>query len=406
MARRRRFGRVRRLPSGRYQARYPAPDGSDRPAQSTFATKREAEVWLTLKESELRRGDWFDPSLGAVPFGKYAADWMGQGNFSPKTAQLYELLLRLHLEPTFGDMPIGDIRQEDVRTWRVARLRAGQQQERPFGPVTVAKAYRLLRAILNTAVRDKRIRESPCQIRGADKESSPERPVLSIPEVYRLADAIEPRYRALVLLATFGNLRWGELAGLRRRNLDLENRSVRVSETVYELGQLVKGKPKSEASVRKVMLPNLIIPDLQRHLDWYAAHGPDGFVFVGAKGAQLRRSNFSKPWARGLAKAGIDAELHFHDLRHTGNTLTGEAGASLAELMSRMGHSSPRAARVYLHARQERDVQLATALDKLARRELRRSADRASQNRSGTQRARKRQDSGSSSAMDHGQVGG
>ena len=95
--------------------------------------------------------------------------------------------------------------------------------------MTVAKAYRLLRAILNTAVRDKRIRENPCQIKGADKELTAERPVLSVPEVYRLAEAIEPRYRALVLLATFGNLRWGELAGLRRRNLDLDNRTYGLS---------------------------------------------------------------------------------------------------------------------------------------------------------------------------------
>ena len=199
----------------------------------------------TLKEGEIKRGDWLDPSAGSVPFAKYAADWLGQGQFSPKTAQLYELLLRLHLMPTFGEMNIADIRQEDVRTWRATQLRTGPQQERPFGPVTVAKAYRLLRAILNAAVRDKRLRENPCQIRGADQESSPERPVLSVPEVYRLADAIEPRYRALVLLATFGNLRWGELAGLRRRNLDLDDRRVRVTETVYEFGQLVKGTPKS-----------------------------------------------------------------------------------------------------------------------------------------------------------------
>jgi integrase len=208
-----------------------------------------------------------------VPFAKYAADWMGQGQFSPKTAQLYELLLRLHLVPTFGEMNIGDIRQEDVRIWRAVQLRSGPQQERPFGPVTVAKAYRLLRAILNTAVRDKRIRENPCQIKGADKESSPELPVLSVPEVYRLADAIEPRYRALVLLATFDNLRWGELAGLRRRNLDLDNRQVRVTETVYEFGQLVKGTPKSRASIRTVVLPELIVPELRQHLDAFAGNG-------------------------------------------------------------------------------------------------------------------------------------
>ena len=239
-------------------------------------------------------------------------------------------------------------------------------------------------------MRDKRIRENPCQIRGADQESSPERPVLSVPEVYRLADAIEPRYRALVLLATFGNLRWGELAGLRRRNLDLDNRCVRVTETVYEFGQLVKGTPKSKASIRTVVLPELIIPQLRRHLDTFAGNGPDGFVFVGVKGGQLRRSNFSKPWARALAKAGLLAEVHVHDLRHTGNTLTGEAGASLAELMNRMGHSSIRAARVYLHAREERDRQLATTLDKMARRELRRSSGARNAGRSGTQRARRR----------------
>lgn len=258
MAQRRRFGRVRRLQSGRFQARYPGPDGTDRPAPQTFATKRAAEVWLTLKEGEIKRGDWLDPSAGAVPFAKYAADWLDQRQLSPKAAQLYELLLRLHLTPALGEMGIGDIRQEDVRIWRATQLKAGPQHVPPFGPVTVAKAYRLLRAILNTAVRDKRVRENPCQIKGADKESSPERPVLSVPEVYRLADAIALRYRALVLLATFGNMRWGELAGLRRRNLDMDDRCVRVVETVYEFGQLVKGTPKSEASARKIVLPELL----------------------------------------------------------------------------------------------------------------------------------------------------
>ena len=124
-----------------------------------------------------------------------------------------------------------------------------------------------------------------------------------------------------MLLATFGNMRWGELAGLRRRNLDLDGRSARIVETVYEFGQLVKGTPKSKASVRKIPLPELIIPDLWTHVERYAAPGPDGFVFVGVRGGQLRRSNFSKTWAKALAKAGLPAELHVHDLRHTGNIL-------------------------------------------------------------------------------------
>lgn len=191
--------------------------------------------------------------------------------------------------------------------------------------------------------------------------------------MYRLADAIAPRYRALVLLATFGNMRWGVLAGLRRRYLDLDGRRVRVVETVYEFGQLVKGTPKSEASKRKITLPELIMPELRRHLDTYSAPGPEGFVFVGVKGGQLRRSNFSKPWAQALTKAGVRDDLHVHDLRHTGNTLAAEAGASLGELMNWMGHSSTRAARIYLHTREEREQQLAATLDRMARRQLKTS---------------------------------
>jgi integrase len=376
MTGRRRFGRLRQLPSGRWQARYPGPDGKDHAAPCTFDGKRSADQWLTLKEAEIKRGDWLDPAAGSVLFSEFSSAWVDERDLSPKTAQLYELLLRLHLNPAFGAMPIAAIREDSVRRWRAERLKAGPQTEPPFGPVTVAKAYRLLRAILNTAVRDKRIRENPCQITGADKESSPERPVLSVSEVYRLADATAPRYRALVLLATFGNLRWGELAGLRRRNLDLDNRCVRIVETVHEFGQLVRGTPKSEASRRTIILPELIIPDLRAHLDLYSAPGPEGFVFTGVRGGQLRRSNFSKPWARALAKAGLPAGTHVHDLRHTGNTFTAETGASLAELMNRMGHSSTRAARLYLHTRQERDKEIAVTLDRMAKRELKRARQR------------------------------
>jgi integrase len=116
-----------------------------------------------------------------------------------------------------------------------------------------------------------------------------------VPEVYRLADAIEPRYRALVLIATFGNMRWGELAGLRRRYLDLDGRCVRVVETVHEFGQLVKGTPKSEASRRKIILPELIIPVLRQHLDSYSPSGPEDFVFVGVKGASCAAATSPSP---------------------------------------------------------------------------------------------------------------
>ncbi len=146
----RRFGRVRKLPSGRWQACYPGPDAKDHTASYTFTTKRDAEQWLTVREADIKRGDWLDPAAGAVPFAEYATEWTEDRELSPKTAQLGELLLRRHLNPAFGQMAIGDIREETVRKWRAARLKAGPSSEPLFGPVTVAKAYRLLRAILNT----------------------------------------------------------------------------------------------------------------------------------------------------------------------------------------------------------------------------------------------------------------
>ena len=97
----------------------------------------------------------------------------------------------------------------------------------------MAKAYRLLKAIMNTAVDDGRIRRNPCRIKGASQETSPERPVLTVAQVYALAEAIDRRYRALVLLAAFGSLRWGELAALRRSDIDLTNRTIRVDSAAH-----------------------------------------------------------------------------------------------------------------------------------------------------------------------------
>ncbi|MFW6641575.1 tyrosine-type recombinase/integrase [Nocardiopsis algeriensis] len=165
-------------------------------------------------------------------------------------------------------------------------------------------------------------------------------------------------------------MRWGELAGLHRRHFDLEARTVTVRETVTDVGGLYKGKPRSKAGYRTVFLPGLVVPDLRRHLEEYAAPGPNGFVFVGVRGNQLRRSNFSKYWADALHSVGLE-DVHLHDLRHTGNTFDAEAGASVPELMKRMGHSSSRAAMIYLHARDERECEIADRLGERAAEELR-----------------------------------
>ncbi|MFI6979888.1 tyrosine-type recombinase/integrase [Embleya sp. NPDC050154] len=356
---RRTWGRVRKLPSGRWQARFPHPEtGELLPADRTFATKVDADDWLAEKRTEIRRETWIDPEAGKISFSVFAERWIKERDIERTTRDLYEGLNRLHLNPTFGEKDLADLKEAHVRTWRHDRLSAG------VGPVTVAKSYRLLRAILNTAADDGMIRRNPCRIKGAGAESSPERPVLTIEEVFKVADAIQERYRAMVLVAAFLGLRLGELAGLLRKDVDLVAGTVRVRRPSAELnnGTLTTKDPKTAAGKRTVAIPALIIPDLQRHLKVYAEKQTDGYVFVGPQGGRVRRSNFTRVWKRGLADAGVK-DVHFHDLRHTGNTLASSTGASLKELMARMGHASTRAAMIYQHATSERDHEIADALN-------------------------------------------
>jgi integrase len=228
----------------------------------------------------------------------------------------------------------------------------------------VAGAYRLLRAIMRTAVDDELVRRNPCRIKGADRDGSPERPVATIPEVYAIADAMRPWYRSLVLMAAFTSLRWGELIALRRRNLDLDGGFVVVRAAVVEVdGVLEETRPKSSAGVREVGIPAAIVPDLREHLRRWAEPGLNGRVFVGPKGATPRRTHFSRLWRDAVAAAGIDPEvgLRFHDLRHTGNHLVSR-GASLRDVMTRMGHASTRAALIYQHADRDRERDIAMGL--------------------------------------------
>jgi integrase len=183
-----------------------------------------------------------------------------------------------------------------------------------------------------------------------------------VAEVFAIADAMPRRWRALVLLAAFTSLRWGELIALRRRHFDLEAGFVSVKMAVTETdGELTVGTVKSAAGVRDVGIPATIIPELREHLDGWAERGSSGRVFVGERGATPRRRNFNRLWKQATKKAGIDREvgLHLHDLRHTGNQL---AEGSLKDRMARMGHSTVRAALIYLHTDRDRERQIAERL--------------------------------------------
>ncbi|GII81765.1 hypothetical protein Sru01_67470 [Sphaerisporangium rufum] len=132
------------MPSGRWQARYPGPDGIDRPAPDTFTTKKDAEIWLTRQEAAILDDEWIDPDAGKVSFGEYGRTWIDEWpRLRPRTVELYSYLLRVHIAPTFGDRSLSDVKDPHVRRWRKKLLDQGVSE------VTAAKAYRLLKSHLH-----------------------------------------------------------------------------------------------------------------------------------------------------------------------------------------------------------------------------------------------------------------
>lgn len=343
----------------RYVARWRTPDGKSR--EKWFDRKIDAERHLTSVEHTKHSGAYVDSSAGDVTLDKYSTQWIATRRTArgqplrPKTVALYEHQYDKHIKPTLGRFAINSITPAMVRSWHSDLT----------GTTSPAKCYRLLRAMLNTAVDDELIMRNPCRIKGGGVEVSPERPIPSGDEVWALAAAMPARWRALVLTSAFAGLRVGELLGLQRRDVDLEHGTIAVERQVVEVGRRqIEGPPKSDAGVRTVSIPMVLVPELRHHLAEYTRADPLARVFVGAKGATPKNTNLNADWREARAMVGRD-DLHLHDLRHFANTLAASAGASTKELMARLGHASPRAALRYQHATRERDRAIADAMDRM-----------------------------------------
>ena len=358
------FGTARRLPSGRWQVRYYDQAGIRHTAPRTFPSKADANRYLAQVEADLLRGAWTDPRLARITFGEWVERWWPTtADLRPGTRTFYDYLLRRLLLPAFEDTPLGRIDPMTVRSWL-----AGLHELGEVTPTTIAKAYRLLRRILNVAVEAGYLPRNPAVIKGAGLERAAEMRHVSIPQLHALAEAVPGRYRALVLVAGYGGLRWGELVGLRRRRVDLAGARIHVVEQLAEVaGKFIVSPPKTAAGQRVVVLPAVAVAALADHLDDYATPGPDGLVFPSGRGTYLQRSNFSRlVWRPAVQQLGLDG-LRFHDLRHTAATLAAAAGATTKELMERMGHTSPAVALRYQHVMADRQGAIAAALDGLVR---------------------------------------
>jgi len=365
---RRAFGKVAQQRSGRWQASYLDPEGVRRYAAVTFPTRGDAETWLDLRHAEIVEHRWkppAPPAPSAVTFADYARQWLAGRELKPRTRAEYARVIEGKLVPAFGRRKIRSITADDVRTW-YASLDPELKTARTH-------AYAILRTIMGTALAEGVTDANPVHIIGAGttRRAKKIRPA-TLAELETIAANMPTKYRAMVLLASWTALRFGELTELRRRDLELEPDAdpplgvVRVSRAVtWPNGKPVVGTPKSEAGERDVFIPPHILPALVAHLDTYAQPGPDGLLFPNTEGKHLHHGSLYKVYRPARAAAGRP-DLSWHGLRHTGATMAAQQGATLAELMERLGHSTVTAALKYQHAASDRQAELARRLSAMA----------------------------------------
>lgn len=364
MASRRNFANITQIASGRWQVKYTGPDGVRRYAPHTFARREDAETFVGVTRREIDRGRWSGDAPTPTTFGVYAQGWLAGRHVAGRPIKIrtrahYQAILDGYLVPEFGHRQLSAIKPKDVRGWYERTL--------TNRPTMRSHAYSLLRTIFASAITEELIDANPCRIVGAGRAQRVHkiRPA-SVAELGELTAAMPERLQLAVTLASWCALRFGECVELRRGDIDLSDEVIRIRRAaVRTKGAYSATSPKSDAGIRDVAIPPHVIPLIETHLAKFVRHDRDSLIFDTQNGGRLQPSTLQRHWYKARVAANRP-DLRFHDLRHSGAVLAAATGATLAELMQRLGHSTPQAAMRYQHAAQGRDREIAALLSKLA----------------------------------------
>jgi integrase len=361
----------------RWHASYIGPDKARHKADHTFGTKIDAEGWLASERRLIDMGLWTPPAQRAaqkrahgITLAEYVPTWIeqrtvGGAPLKPRTRSQYTRLFEEHIKPTsLAEIPIVNITSEAVRAWYAVTL--------VDKPSYRAYAYSLLRGVLATAVTDGCLPANPAHIRGAGSATAKKQAViLDVAEIGQLADAIDERLKALVLISAWCGLRWGEVTELRRKDFSTDCALISVERGVVHRDRVcIIGSPKSKKG-RTVVTPPHIRPVIKQHLATYVAKDPDALAFPADRGCHLSDGTFGRHYTRALTEIGRDGKKKprptIHDLRHFAGTQAARVG-NLVETMGRLGHSTVKASLIYQGIAEGREAEIAERLSKLATR--------------------------------------
>lgn len=321
---------VKKRPDGKWRARYRDPSGKEHARH--FDRKVDAERWLAGVETAKARGEWVDPARARITVEDWSQRWTGTlGQLKQTTRARYAGLLRRQVLPRWGRTPLSAVSHADVATW-ITELSADG-----LSASSVRQAYRVLSLMLDLAVKDNRIVRNPAKGMRLPPARIPDKLFLDHRQVDALATACGETDGLVIYTLAYTGLRWGELAALRVRRVNLLRRRLEVAESVTEVeGHLVFDTPKSH-QCRSVPIPRFLADALAQHL---AGKGPDDLVFTARGGGVLRNNNFRRDV---FDQAAIDAGLPGltpHELRHTAASLAVAAGANVKAVQRMLGHAS------------------------------------------------------------------
>lgn len=315
----------------RYMVRYYTPERRQA-LKRGFTTKRAAEDWSATNSVAMSTGAWRPESAGKITVTEASEAWLKikESSVAPKTFSGYRDSVR-HLKTvgTLGGKQLRHVTAGTIETW-LADL------GKTVKPKTVRNSYGVLSQVMKRAVRDKRIVANPCEGVELPRVEAVEVMVIPVEHVESMAEAAGD-YGDVVRFLGMTGLRWGEMAGLQVRDVDLGRRRIHVQRQITEdSGKLLHSLPKHG---KRRMVP--IVDQVAAILSVRCQGRKQGdLVFTTGRGGVIRNGNARRDWFNAAAEAAGYPGLTPHELRHTFASTAISSGASVKALQQALGHHS------------------------------------------------------------------
>ena len=335
---------IDKAPNGMWRTRW--RDESGRQRSKSFKRKADASAFEAETKHAMRQGDFVSTVAGQITLYALADRWLDASpHLAAGTLVTYRRDLDRYILPSLGTLVVANVTDDVIQRYLATEMEK-------YAASSVHRHYRTLRTMFEWAIRRRMISSNPCANVHPPRVAASKVHYLTAEEVERLADVIAPRYRAFVLVAAYGGLRWGELIGLRRSAVDGQRLTI-TEQLVKRDNEWRREDTKTSSSRRTVLLPASIADDLKEHLATFSQEGDDGLVFVNQTGAPIGHSFRANVWAPACVRAGLAEKVYspgrlpkivgaprIHDMRHTAVALAISTGAHPKAIQQRLGHSS------------------------------------------------------------------